>query len=99
MGNNWKNKKELNKTRTEQARQAMQTIGDATPMEDKITGGSGGLGFVGGVGFKVAKGAFQTIKNLLTRGSKPKSIGGVREIANESLRRGLNKGDKINPTY
>ena len=130
--------------------------------ERNIVGGSGGLGFVGGAGVKAAKGAIQIVKNLLTRGSKPKNIGGfrefanpklrdhfnkvpkskprttsipnpipnstkaynklqypmgkkafsqtpkskpakstgtVREIANESLRRGLNKGDKINPTY
>jgi len=104
MGNNknygWQNKKELNETRTEQARQIIQTKGDAMPMEDKITGSSGGLGLVAGAGLKVASSAFKLISNVLGRGKKvAKSTSTVREIANESLRRGLNKGDKINPTY
>jgi hypothetical protein len=64
-----------------------------------IVGGASGLGFVGGAGVKAAKGAFQIIKNLLTRGSKPKNIGGFREIANPKLRQGLNPGDKKNLTY
>ena len=146
-------------SKKEQVRKTMQDIGDKTPVKDKLVGGSGAFGVIGGSGVKVAKGAFKTIKNLLTRGSKPKNVGGFREfanpklrnhfnptskrttslpnpipnstkaynklqypmgkkafsqtpkskpakstgtfreIANESLRRGLNKGDKINPTY
>ncbi len=89
-------------SKKEQARKTMQDIGDKTPVKDKLVGGSGAFGLIGGSGGKVAKGAFQTIKKLLTRGSKSKaakSTDTFREIANESLRRGLNKGDKINPTY
>ena len=59
----------------EEVKQHLQNKG-----ERNVVGGAGGLGFVGGAGVKVAKGAFQVIKNLLTRGSKPKSIGGFREI-------------------
>ena len=84
----------------EEARQIMQTKGDAMPMKDKIVGTSGGLGLVSGTALKVAGSAFKLISNVLGRGKKAaKSTSTVREIANESLRRGLNKGDKINPTY
>ena len=39
--------------------------------DDKFqVGGAGGIGLVGGVGVKVAKGAFTLIKNLLTGGKK-----------------------------
>jgi hypothetical protein len=74
----------------EETRQAMQTIGDATPMKDKLVGGASGLEFISGAGVKAAKGAFQIIKNLLTRGSKPKNIGGFREFANPKLRNHFN---------
>ena len=57
-------------SKKEQARKTMQDIGDKMPMKDKLVGGSGAFGLVGGSGVKVAKGAFKTIKNLLTRGSK-----------------------------
>jgi hypothetical protein len=59
-----------------------------------IVGGASGLGFVGGAGVKAAKGAFQIIKNLLTRGSKPKNIGGFREFADTKLRNHFNPTSK-----
>ena len=65
--------------------------------ERNIVGGSGGLGFVGGAGVKAAKGAIQIVKNLLTRGSKPKNIGGFREFANPKLRDHFNKVPKSKP--
>ena len=80
MGNNknygWQNKKELNETRTEQARQAMQTIGDATPMEDKLVGTSGGLGLVTGTSLKLATTALSSIYKAAT-GSGLKMISNV----------------------
>ena len=76
----------------EEVRQHLQNKG-----ERNIVGGSGGLGFVGGAGVKAAKGAFQIIKNLLTRGSKPKNIGGFREFANPKLRDHFNKVPKSKP--
>ena len=76
----------------EEVRQHLQNSG-----ERNIVGGSGGLGFVGGAGVKAAKGAFQIIKNLLTRGSKPKNIGGFREFANPKLRDHFNKVPKSKP--
>ena len=94
----------INNTKTgatkEEVRQHLQSVGDAMPMKDKITGSSGGLGLVAGAGLKVAGSVFKLISNVLGRGKKAaKSTSTVREFANESLRRGLNKGDKINPTY
>ena len=84
-------------SKKEQARQAMQDAGNKMPMKDKLAGGSGGLGIVGGAGFKAAKGAIQVVKNLLTRGSKPKNIGGFREFANPKLRDHFNKVPKSKP--
>jgi len=86
----------------EEVKQHLQNKG-----ERNVVGGAGGLGFVGGAGVKVAKGAFRLISSILGRGKKvaststkaAKSTSTFKEIANESLRRGLNKGDKINPTY
>ena len=60
-------------------------------------GASGGVGFMGGAGVKAAKGAIQIVKNLLTRGSKPKNIGGFREFANPKLRDHFNKVPKSKP--
>ena len=34
----------------EEVRQHLQSVGDAMPMKDKITGSSGGLGLVAGAG-------------------------------------------------
>ena len=81
-----------NEATKEEVRQHLQNSG-----ERNIVGGSGGLGFVGGAGVKAAKGAFQIIKNLLTRGSKPKNIGGFREFANPKLRDHFNKVPKSKP--
>ena len=76
----------------EEIKQHLQNSG-----ERNIVGGSGGLGFVGGAGVKAAKGAIQIVKNLLTRGSKPKNIGGFREFANPKLRDHFNKVPKSKP--
>ena len=82
----------------EQARQHMQDEGNKMSLQSKLVQGDPTT-FLGTSGFrKVGKGVFTLIKNLLTR-KATKSTSTVKEIANESLRRGLNKGDKINPTY
>jgi len=77
-------------SKKEQARKTMQDMGDKTPVKDKLVGGSGAFGLIGGSGVKAAKGAFKTIKNLLTRGSKPKNVGGFREFADPKLRNHFN---------
>ncbi|MGI9555571.1 MAG: hypothetical protein ACR2M9_01805 [Cyanophyceae cyanobacterium] len=40
------------------------------PMKDKLVGGAGGLGFIGGAGIKAAKGALGLIKNVLRKNTK-----------------------------
>ena len=80
-------------SKKEQAKKMMQDIGDKMPMKDKLVGGSGAFGLIGGAGVRAAKGAFQTIKNVLTRGNK-KSIGGFREFANPKLRNHFNPTNK-----
>ncbi len=81
-------------SKKEQAKKKLQDQGDKMPMKDKLVGGAGGLGIAGGAGFKAAKGAIQVVKNLLTRGSKPKNIGGFREFANPKLRNHFNPTSK-----
>jgi len=93
------NNKKIGSTR-EETRQAMQTIGDAIPMKDKLVGGASGLEFIGGVGVKAAKGAFSVIKSLLTRRNK-KIIpggGGTYGKPNPSNLKGTgsSRGGKIN---
>ena len=75
--------------------------------ERNLVGSSGGLGFIGGANIVSAgrqilksglgRGAIQIVKNLLTRGSKPKNIGGFREFANPKLRDHFNKVPKSKP--
>ena len=69
-----------------------------------IVGGAGAFGFLGGANVISAgkqilksglgKAACKTIKNLLTRGSKPKNVGGFREFANPKLRNHFNPTSK-----
>ena len=49
----------------EEVRQAMQAVGNETPLENKLVGGAGGLGFVTGTAAKAATGAFNLIKSIL----------------------------------
>jgi hypothetical protein len=72
-------------------------VTEQLPPAPKYMGGSGAFGLVGGAGVKAAKGAIQIVKNLLTRGSKPKNIGGFREFANPKLRDHFNKVPKSKP--
>ena len=83
----------------EEVRQHLQNEG-----ERNIVGGAGAFGFLGGaniisVGKQIlksglGKAAFKTIKNLLTRGSKPKNVGGFREFADPKLRNHFNPTSK-----
>ena len=50
-------------SKKEQARKTMQDIGDKMPMKDKLVGGSGAFGLVGGSGVKVAKGGLKKKKD------------------------------------
>ena len=63
---------ELEKKRTtkEDVKKSLQEQGDKMPMKDKLVGGAGGLGFIGGVGIKAAKGALGLIKNVLGKNTK-----------------------------
>ena len=86
----------------EETKQYLQNRG-----ERNVVGGSGAFGLLGGANIVSAgkqilksglgKGAINYIKNLLTRGSKPKNIGGFREFANPKLRDHFNKVPKSKP--
>ena len=97
------------------AKRFLQNQGNKMPLKDKLVGGSGAFGLVGGgsgvVGkmasrflgkaSKTASAFSNTTKQYskLAKGGKKENIGGFREIANAKLRKGLNPGDKKNLTY
>ena len=93
-------KTKKNTTKKEEVKQHLQSVGDKMPLKNKLVGGSGAFGLLGGTAGKAAKGALNIIKNLVKR-KKTSNSGGsqFREIANKNLREGLNKGDKKNLTY
>ena len=100
-------------SKKEQARQAMQDAGNKMPMKDKLVGGSGGFGLLGGGGGLIGKiasrflgKASKTVKsfqnapkqyNKLAKGKQKESIGGFREFANPKLRDHFNKVPKSKP--
>ena len=81
-------------------------IQSQAPKKTEVIGGSGGLaavgGLIGGAAKTVGK-LFSAFTNTGKQYSKlakgGKKAGNFREIANEKLRRGLNKGDKKDLTY
>ena len=70
----------------EEVRQHLQNNG-----ERNIVGGAGAFGFLGS---RWCKCSISVIKNILTRGSKPKNVGGFREFANPKLRNHFNPTSK-----
>jgi len=95
------------------AKRFLQNQGNKMPLKDKLVGGSGAFGLVGGGGGVVGKMASRflgkasktasafsnTTKQYSNLAKGKKSIGGFREIANPKLRRHFNPGDKKNLTY
>ena len=87
------------------AKRFLQNQGNKMPLKDKLVGGSGAFGLVGGGGGVVGKmasrflGKASKTASKLAKGGKKENIGGFREIANAKLRKGLNPGDKKNLTY
>ena len=91
----------------------MQDAGNKMPMKDKLVGGSGGFGLLGGGGGLIGKiasrflgKASKTVKsfqnapkqyNKLAKGKQKESIGGFREFANPKLRDHFNKVPKSKP--
>ncbi len=66
----------------EQARKMMQDIGDKIPMKDKLVGGSGAMGLIGGGGLisKIAS-------RFLKKGSKlGKVISKTEDFANSTVK-------------
>jgi len=88
------NNKKIGSTE-EEVRQHLQNAG-----ETNIVGGAGGLGFIGGAGIKAAKGAFQIIKSLLTRGNKKIIPGGGGTYGKSNLSNlkgtGPSRGGNVN---
>tara|TARA_R110000850_G_scaffold68870_2_gene153267 strand:+ start:188 stop:478 length:291 start_codon:yes stop_codon:yes gene_type:complete len=86
----------------EKAKKFLQSQGNKMPLKNKLVGGSGAFGLVGGVGGVVGKMANKFLGakvSKLAKGGKKENIGGFREFANQKLRKGLNKGDKKDLTY
>ena len=76
------------------------------PLPNKgLVGGSGGLAFIGGIAGGVAKGAFNLVKNILSRSSKVKGATGytpgtaVRKWGNTKAKTYLAKQPAQAKTY